>query len=218
MKSMQGFSLLEVIVVTAIVVIMGGALLLSFLTYRRAYLQNEETTHVQQQMRQAMNAIAAEMPRAGHVRRLLGEQPPGAANTAFQAPGTTGIAFQIAQAFTPPNTITWGDGSTTGRWVYYVVRNRQLIRCNTDGPLPANPLPSLASCVAQRVLANDIQSFSAAYEQVDPAPGVLAERTVTFNLEIRRTSSQLPGGSVTTAPAPGAALVQTIELRNITTE
>ena len=200
--------MLEVIVVTAIFVVIGAALLVSFMTGRTSYLQGEESVHVQQEARRAFDAMTNELYEAGHIRQLLSGGGAGAANQPFT--GAIGIASRIAQGYNLaecPNAICWGDGLTTNRWLQYRMRpgTNQLVRCSTANPGDND----FTNC---RVLANDVQSFSADYAQADGTPPT---RTVTLRLRVQRTSAQLPGGSVASGPTP---LVGQVELRNVVTE
>ena len=209
-SSIQGFTLVEILVVMAMVGVVMGALLTSFLIGRKSYLSADAYIQVQQEARRAFDVIVKEL------REARVDGPDGDAFTNQPFTDVTRVNLQVAEGYDVPasgcgTAICWGDGTATndGRWIHYLPlvaspTNTQLIRCVSAGA--DDVIGSLGDCNAGtvRVLANNVQTFLASY--VD-AP----DKTVTIQLAIQQVSQQLAGGSMSTTPAP---LRTRVRLRN----
>ena len=194
-----GFSLVELLIVGLVVLGLIGMLMMSFVTSRNAYLLNDESLYIQQEVRRALEATARELPAAGRVRQVGGA---GGVDFANQ----TRVDFQLDRGFDQGTCggICWGtdDPAFPTGWLHYLLnttnpQNTQLVRCATTNQGSAI---NFATC---RVLANNIQTFL-----VDYAAGT---RTVTLHLQIRKVSAAIPGGSVTSSTSPQ---VRQVKLRN----
>jgi len=194
--------MMEILVVAALFGIIAAMLLTGFLTGRNSYLSADAYIHVQQQARQAFDIMTKELRNAGNVNN----------NVAIPAPGVQRLDFQIDQGYdnVACGGICWGDGATVGWWVHYEVDapGTRLVRYAT--PAQGDPMPN--PCVGCRVLANNVNTNLAATS----FQYALANKTVTCLLQILMTSSQLPGGSMSTGgsgalPVPLRAQIQ---LRN----
>jgi len=143
MKSSDGFTLMELLVATALFGILAGILMISFLISRRSYLSADGYVRVQQEARHAFDIMLRELRNSGSVG----------------VPSSQRLDFQIARGYDSIacGGICWGDETANGRWIHYVLdtsvaQNVRLMRCTTalqDDPMPAG----FAGC---RVLANDV--------------------------------------------------------------
>jgi len=195
----RGFTLMELLVVVVIFGGIMGALLISFLVSRSSYLSADSYVHVQQEARRAFDVMVRELREAGNVDATCAGCDPNEDFT--DRPRAN---FQVALSYNAgTGAIVWGNENQQNGWVHYLLNqtvptNWQLVRCLSNGS--DTNITNFAAC---RVLANNVQTF-----QVDYAN---ASRTVTISLEIRQTSSQLPGGAMGTSPAP---LNTQVRLRN----
>ncbi|MBI1992394.1 MAG: prepilin-type N-terminal cleavage/methylation domain-containing protein [Candidatus Omnitrophica bacterium] len=181
-----GMTLLEVLVTLLILSVIVGAVFTSRILTQRLYLTTEAYVHVQQEARSAFDTMVREL-RQARASTLAA----GAACT-----------FQVALGYAlpapcPANGICWGArdeaGATQSGWkLRYQLAGAQLVRDilnAADQPQPG-----------RRVLANDVSLLS--FSDVGG--------TVTIQLQVRETSAQLPGGSMST---PGT-LTTRVRLRN----
>lgn len=180
-------TLMELLVTLIILGVVAGAVFTSLLMSRRAYLSAEAYVHVQQEARQAFDAMARELRQAR-------------ASTLVAAGST--CTFQIALGYNlaapcPPNDVCWGARDAAGAnqvgWkLRYQLTGTQLIRQilnAADQPQPGN-----------RVLANDVSQLT--FEGTN---------TITVQLQVQQASGQLPSGAMAVAPSP---LVTRVRLRN----
>jgi len=211
-----GFSLIELLVVMAMMGVVMGALLTSFLIGRKSYLSADAYVQVQQEARRAFDVMVKELRESGWRATRVQPAPaaPVIAGGVTAGPGAS-LDFQIALGYDVGTTITgcptsaicWGAQNGTGTprydWSvrYSVNGTRQLIREVFDAPPPAggNVVQGTA-----RVLANDVQTFQVSYTNS-------TVKTVAIQLAVQQTSQQLAGGSMSTTPAP---LQTRVRLRN----
>lgn len=197
-----GFTLVEVLIVSLLLLVLGGALLTLFLAGQTSYLSAEAYLDVQQQARRALDTLIRELHEAG---------PSGTINViANGTPGSNQLNFQIAReynnAVSCPNAICWGSEAQVSDWIHYAVvqnaavpapNNLQLVRCITAGAGSQNTVVmNGAGC---RVLANNVRTAN-----FNVAGGAV---TMTFELQYQHPS--LPGGVQTTGP-----LTMRVRLRN----
>ena len=190
LQSGYGFTLVEMLVTLGIFGILGGVLFISSIVSHRSYVTGDAYVYIQQQARQALDAMHRELHEAGGTVTAAGNQ------LTFQ----TTLGYNLA-APCPANAICWGArdqaGANQSGWsVRYRLNGTQLIRelLNAAGAVQAG----------SRVMANDVSQLAFTY-----VGGTT--RTITVQLQVQRTSAQLPGGSLTAAPTP---LVTSIKLRN----
>ena len=134
-----GFTLVELIIVTALFVILGGALLTMFLAGRDSQMSAETSIQLQQEARRAFDPIVRELREA----RLSAGNP-----TTVLGNGSIQLNFQVALGYNltatfpacPAAAICWGSENVPDQWVHYAIIDRgsasnqwQLIRCaNAD--------------------------------------------------------------------------------------
>ncbi len=218
-----GFTLVELIIVSALLVLLGGGFLTMFLTGQSSYLSADASIQIQQEARKALDVVVRELREAGAATGSVVTRTGPLPNGSYQ------LNFQIALGYnmatypgappggcTTPASICWG-GNTISEWVHYVVIgaagagvNRQLVRCvNGDA---ATAIASAAGC---RVLANNVNlptepAATDTFQLVDAnANGTLD--TIVVNLQIKTESGMLPGGSQRTQ-----ILTSRIRMRNAT--
>ena len=207
MREKSGFTLVELIVVSALLMIVGGGLLTTFITGQTSYLSADAYVQVQQEARRAFDNVVRELREAGNVT------PTGATNQLnFQIargyntePGSATTSPQGCQS---PPAICWGSENATGEYVHYATlaagsgNAAQLIRWTDGNPVltwsAGTACTAAASC---RVLANHVNSANFNY-----ASGT---KVVTVSLKIQYNSPLLPGGSQSTP-----TLISQVKLRN----
>jgi prepilin-type N-terminal cleavage/methylation domain-containing protein len=189
LRSRRGLSLVEMLVTLGIFGILTGVLFISSIVSHRSYVTGDAFVHLQQQARQALDAMHRELHEAGGAIAAAGNQ------LTFQ----TALGYNLA-APCPANAICWGArdqaGADQSGWsVRYRLNGTQLVR---------EILNNAAVVQSSRIMANDVSQLSFAY-----VGGTT--RTVTIQLQVTRTSAELAGGSLSAAPTP---LVTSIKLRN----
>ncbi len=211
MQKLRGFTLIELLVVMAMMGVVMGALLTSFLIGRKSYLSADSYVQVQQEARRAFDVMVKELREAGNVIVTV-PGPKTGQQLNFQVALGYDTAATIANC--PASAICLGaqDQAGTPR-----CRETAGIPClwgvlyrlgGTNGTQLIREVLDSAGAVNQtRVLANDVninslQTFFA-YNG--------AAKTVTINLAITQSSQQLAGGSMSTTPAP---LQTRVRLRN----
>lgn len=211
--SMRGFTLVEIIIVSALFLILGGGLLTAFLTGQTSYLSADAYVHVQQEARRALDAMVRELREAGNVSCGVVATPGVGAGPGCPA-GTSRLNFQIAKSYnSAQGRIDWGNDLGTGAvdgtdyFIHYGLittgSNTQLIRfLGNEGD--GNPGSCLAGANC-RVLANNVKTASTSFVWDDAA----AARTLTVRLEIEYRNPRLPGQSQTTG-----TLTTRVKLRN----
>ncbi len=185
-RNQCGFTLVEVVIVSLLFMILGGALLVVFLTGQASYLSADANVQVQQEARKAFDNVTRELREAGPVTGPIVSANPG--------PGLgQQLAYQIAQGYNVPGqcdlptpTICWGDGTTLTNWVHLAVTRNvegaQLVRCTTASSAVVN---NFAGC---RVLANNVRGDTSSFVYDGPT------RVVTVNLEFLVRVAGMPGG------------------------
>lgn len=198
----RGLSLMELMVTLAMLSVLVGVILGTFMIGRSSYTSADTYVQVQQAARQAFDNMVKELHGAGLVNN----------NVAIAEPGVQRLDFQISRGYDVAacGGICWGtdDPAIPTGWVHYIVdasnaQNVRLMRCVTAGRLDAMP-GGFAGC---RVLSNNVNGNLAntalAYDH--------ANRTVLLRLQTLVTSSQVAGGTMRAAPT---ALTTHIRLRN----
>lgn len=198
----NGFTLVEMLVVTVLLFVLGGGLLSTFLTGQTSFLSGELYVQVQQEARRAFDVMVRELREAK-------------VSTASVVAGSNQLNFQVAQGYnvagcnTPTPTVCWGDGATVGanNWAHYVVigtpanppqRNTaQLVRCTN-----LSESYSITSATGCRVLANYVRNTDIfSYDTVN--------KIVTINLQIQYNDPKIPNGRQSTP-----RLSSQVKLRN----
>lgn len=207
MKSF-GFTLVEMMVVTVLLFIVGGGLVSTFLTGQASYFSTGAYIQVQQEARRAFDVMVRELREA----RVSGAN----GGMTVLGSGANQLNFQVARGYTAtchgvptaqPETC-WGSDAAVDEWVHYALvgaagNTRQLIRCrdaNEVGPITAY------NSVSCRVLANYVR-YSNASAQVFLYDS--ANRIVTINLQIEYADPKLPNGRQVTP-----VLSSRVKLRN----
>ncbi|MBI4598163.1 MAG: hypothetical protein HY737_07185 [Candidatus Omnitrophica bacterium] len=193
-RQAQGLTLLEALVVGSLLSVVMGAIVLSFLTSQRAYTSSEAYLSVQDEARRALDAMTKELHAAG------GNIATGAGWLQFQRV----LGFNLALPC-PPSAVCWGAQDAAGADQF-----GWSIRYRLDAPkkqLVREILDAGAGVQGQQILANDVTQLTFAY-----TPG--AVRTIRITIDVRRTSTFLPGGSMGTTPTPATSLITTVKLRN----
>lgn len=189
----RGTTFIELLVVAVLLLVVLGALFVTLMAGKNSSMVSGAYVHVQQETRRALDAVVRELREAGSVAA---------------APDGKRIDFQIVRGYNLPgecvDAICWGNETTPNGWVHYVFnqttpQNMQLLRCAT--PNAADAIDP-AAC---RVLGNQVNEPNSQFGY----SGIT--NTVTIRLEVRETSTQLPGGSLGTSPAP---LIDYVRLRN----
>ena len=163
MSRPRGFTLVEVMIVALLFLVVGGALLTTFLTGRTSYLSSDAFVLVQQEARRAFDVMVRELREAS----ASGGCAANATNGGLQ------LNFQVAQGYNQagcPNTaccpsgncanaICWGSEVAGNPWIHYALvdgdgnaatgNDRQLVRS-----LNKNAERNNVSAAACRVLAN----------------------------------------------------------------
>lgn len=185
----RGLTTVEMLVTLVLFGIIAGALVMSFLMSQRAFTSADAAVYVQQQTRQAMGEMTRELRQSGGVVAV------GASQLTVQQD----LGYNLV-APCPANAVCWGArdqaGAAQAGWsIRYRLNGTQLLREILNAAALVQP--------GTRILASDVSQLTFAY--------VVATRTVTIQLQVRRASAGLAGGSITAAPTP---LVTIIRLRN----
>ena len=209
--SEAGFTLVELIIVSALLMIVGGGLFTTFITGQTSYLSADAYVQVQQEARRAFDNMVREL-------REAGAQTGQNITVADGLAANSQLNFQIARGYNSepacqapkPVGICWGSDNATGEWVHYALvstdgnlattNDNQIIRC-----VDATPSPSIIATTGcsggRRVLANHVQSLSFNY-----SPGT---KVITVSLRVQYSSPLLPSGSQATP-----LLTSQVKLRN----
>jgi Tfp pilus assembly protein PilW len=198
-------------IVSALLMIVGGGLLTTFITGQTSYLSADAHIQVQQEARRAFDNVVREL-------REAGAQAGQNITTTAGLAANSQLNFQIARGYNsepscqvPTPTICWGSENATGQWVHYALvssdgnlnttNDNQLIRCVDTSQNPG--IIATTSCSGgRRVLANHVRSASFAY-----VGGTT--QTITVTVQIQYTSPLLPSGSQATP-----TLTSQVRLRN----
>lgn len=184
--SQGGFTFVELIIVSVLMMLVGGAFLTTFLTSRRSYLTTDANLRVQFESRRALDDMTRELRQSGNV------------STTNLANGAIQLNFQIARGYNQvgcEDAVCWGSDAALGGWVHYSIignagNERQLIRCENNSELTA--VTTLGNDC--RVLANHVR-----HPNSDNSAAFVynaADNTVTLNLEIQFLSEDLGTGGI----------------------
>jgi len=198
----QGFTLVELIVVMAMVSLVMGAIYSVFVRSNRVYISQEEVVAAQQEARSALEILGREIRMAGFI---AANNRPGGLDliTAAAWAGDPESAIEVATVDTPPNTTILvfksdldGDGNTDAvRYIYYhsdhAAANRRNTLTRQVLTWSGGAWNDLSGAGEQTFLEN-IQNLTLAYQMVDGAitvtPGDLDDiRGVVINLTAQTT-------------------------------
>jgi type II secretory pathway pseudopilin PulG len=198
----RGLTLTELLVVITLLTTVVGALLVSLLVSQASHFSAEAYVQVQQEVRRAFDHMVKELREAGRVNN----------GVAIASPGVQRLDFQVIQGYDAVacGGICWGtdDAAFPTGWIHYVVdatdpQHVRLMRCATASRLDAMPA-GFAGC---RVLANSVNAdLAQSAFTYDAANGI-----VTLKIQTVVVSQQLPGGSLSSTPAP---VTTRVRLRN----
>jgi prepilin-type N-terminal cleavage/methylation domain-containing protein len=193
MKPTKGLTLIELMVVLVIFLGIMGALLTSFLVSKKSFLSSDAYIRVQEQARRVLDTMVKELRESGNVDSSVTNP-----NEDFSDENRLNI--QIARSYDSDTCggICWGNDSADDGWIHYLLDNERLMRCQSDASDTV-----IADFSACRVVATDIGLFEVDYDDSD--------QTVTVRIQAEITSDQLPGGNMSTTPAP---LQTQVRLRN----
>lgn len=202
-----GFTLVEIIIVSLLVVIIAGGFLTAFLTGQASYFSSDSSIQVQYEARRAFDVMVRELREArANTGTAITTLPDGTKQLNFQV--ALGYNLVATNPACPANDVCWGhEAQATTGWVHYSIvgaagNNRQLIRCLNTNEAGAVAQFSAASC---RVLANYVVTSvgvdNFAYDPVN--------RAVAITLQTQVTHPGLPTGRYT-APR----LTTQVRLRN----
>jgi Tfp pilus assembly protein PilW len=193
-----GFTLVEILIVSSLLLLIIGGLLTILLTGQASYLSSDAYIQVQQEARRAFDSMVRELRESGRISCGA-----GAVTTTCTSPQ---LNFQVARSYTAGNVV-WGSDAADNEYVHYALipggDTTQLVRYRDTIEGGAAPV----SCVAPtcRVMANDVNAAVTSFTwDSDPA-----DRTVTINLEIQYQNAALPSGGQRTG-----ALTSRVRLRN----
>lgn len=175
-RNQSGFTLLEMLISSAVFVIILFAIYLMLTTNQVTYMRGENRVEIQQNGRVAMRRMAREI-------RMAGYDP----SSAIPAQGSQ-TAIQVANA----NIVTFIadlDGDDVTDWVRYRLQGNQLIRDSSSwvggawNPPIANPTSS--------VLADSLSALSFTYfDRTDTGTATLADiRRITLGITLQDTAS-----------------------------
>jgi len=194
----SGFTLTELMIVSVLVIIITGGLLAGLFAGKASFETSDAATFVQQQSRQAFDAMVRELREAGNV------------GTTAITNGSIQLNFQIVRGYNNEagcTDICWGSEQALSGWVHYALignagNDRQLVRCvNTS---QTNEIAALGS--GCRVMANSVAHPNAGGLPLFSISG----EVVTIHLEIEYLNSALPGGGSRST----GVLTSQVRLRN----
>lgn len=195
MSRRRGLTLVELLIVTLLAAIVFGTLVVALMIGRTSLLSTDAYVLVQEEARRAFDTMTKELHESGNVDTELSAAGADASNA-------TRLNIQLTRGYNvagcTANAICWGNDATNGGWVHYLVNSAILYRCQSAASDTA--ITDFSGC---RTIIRDVQTFSVDYSS--------ANKTVTVRLATRYSSFQLPGGQMTTTPAP---LRTQVRLRN----
>jgi len=207
----NGFTLVEMLIVTVLLFIVGGGMLSTFLTGQASFMSGEAYVQVQQEARHAFDLMVRE----------LREAQMGPTFPITISAGPKQINFQVALGYNDrvacqnPARTCWGGENVVGNWLHYAIIGSgsaaQLVRYLDASETGAPPLPTTCVSPNCRVLANNIR------RENDPTKGPVyttfaydsTNKVVTIVLQIERNDARLPGGRQATP-----VLSSRVKLRN----
>lgn len=165
----RGFTLLEMLVSSAVFVIVLFAVYLMLMTSQITYARGENKVEIQQNARVAMQRMAREI-------RMSGYDPSNASTTAIQAANANSITF-IADL----------DGDDISDQVTYRLQGNQVIRESASWVGGAwTPNPPVSSELADGVTALSFSYF----DSTDTATATLASiRRITLGITVQDTAA-----------------------------
>jgi prepilin-type N-terminal cleavage/methylation domain-containing protein len=196
----RGLTLTEMLVVLTLLSTLVGALMVSLLVGQTSSLSAEAYVQVQQEARRAFDVMVKELREAGQVNN----------DVAIAEPGVQRLDFQVSRGYDAATCggICWGtdDAAVPTGWVHYVIDTSdpdraRLVRCTTANRLDAMPAGFAGCWVLANAVEPSLANSAFVYDH--------ASWTVTLKIQTSVSSSQLPGGSLGTAP-----LVTRVRLRN----
>ena len=204
--SCTGFTLVEMLIVTVLLFVVGGGMLSTFLTGQASFMSGEAYVQVQQEARHAFDVMVRELREA---RMSLGNPTTTLGNGSIQLNFQVALGYNDQVACQNPASTCWGNENGVGNnnWLHYAIIGTgsaaQLVRyldTSETGTFTS------ARCVSPtcRVLANNIAVPALPTFAYDPATKV-----VTITLQIQRNDSRLPGGRQATP-----VLSSRVKLRN----
>ena len=190
---------MEAVIATAVASLLGMAMIVALTFGRHSAAGLDVSVTVQQQARRAFDLMSREVAKAGNVTQGT------SSTTGVTFTGATRVNFQVAQSYDSTNcsstgNICWGDGTTTGNWVHYVVSSNTLYRCTDTAA--GSAISSYTGCTT---LGADVNTFTIDYST--------STKIVTLKLAIQHSSNQVGGGSMS-AGTSGTPLHEQIKLRN----
>ena len=188
--SRHGFTLLEILIVGVLLSVILGGVVLSLLSGQRTYSSAEAYLQVQEQARHALDIMTRELHNARNTIVSTGTA------ITFQR----NIGFDLALPLCTAGQACWGALDQLG-----VRHDGWKIRYRLTGTTLfrdiLNELDQLQG--ASQILARNVAQTNFVYSA--------GNKTITIQLDVKQTSSLLPGGSMAANFSP---LVTTIRLRN----
>jgi len=200
-----GFTLVELLVVSVLLMLLGGALIVMLLTGQTSYFSADASLQVQQEVRKALDYMVHELRESGRIWCGSGASP---ATWPAGNCNSTRLNFRVARRYdASTGSIVWGSDQSDTDFVHYEVvtvsgRTRlQRFRGTTDTMAAPNPCSS-ATCT---VLANNIRLTPG----VSPFTWNDTNRVMTITIEVSSSSNLVAGAVRTTSP-----LTAQVRLRN----
>ena len=195
-RSRRGFSLVEVLIVSLLVIVIGGGLLTAFFAGRTSFLLADVSTIIQQQARQAFDNMVRELRES--------------ATISCAEAGTTStctdrrLNLQIVRNYVG-GAVVLGSDLAVNDFIHYIITgtgdDAQLVRCRSSAATTAtSTFGDFSGC---RVLANYVDGASSNFSWDN------MDQNITLNLEIKYMDTALPTGSRTTT-----VLTSRVKLRN----
>jgi len=161
-----GFTLVEILVVSVLMLVLGGALLTVFLVGQTSSISADAYIQVQQEARKALDIMVRELRESAKVSCNIAAWPAGALQECTTNTNDRRLNFQVVLGYgttspcNPDPGICLGANNVKNNWVHYAIINgpngtKQLVRYVDASELGATPaVCNPASC---RVLANNVK-------------------------------------------------------------
>lgn len=201
----KGFTLVELLVVSVLLMLLGGALIAALLTGQTSYFSADASLQVQQEVRKALDYMVHELRESGRIWCNAGASP---ATWPAGNCNSTRLNFRVARRYdASTGAIIWGSDQSDTEFVHYEVvtvsGQTRLVRFRGTADTMAAPNPcSSATCM---VLANNVKLTPG----VSPFTWDATNRTITLTIEVSSSSSLVSGTVRTTNP-----LTAQVRLRN----
>ena len=197
MKRRAGFTLIELLVTVTIFSGILGALLISFFVGRKSYLSADAYIEVQQEGRRGLDAMTTEIREAGPATAAVTVPGPAAGGVlTFQ----TALGWNLATGGCPAGlclgAVDAASNPQSGWTIQYSIdpATKQLLRKVFDnGALPAE------QTALRRVLANNVNAPDNVTSPYTPFTYNSADTVVAIQLQVQKSSAQLPNGATGTA-------------------